>query len=159
MEKKLLYAASTGSHLRVFHLPYLHGLQELGWTVHCACGRAVALPRIQQVTELPLEKKMSAPGNIRAALQIRKQIKEEHYGAVIVHTTLAAFFIRLAVLGLKDRPGVINMVHGYLFDDQTNAIKRAVFLAAELLTAPVTDLLLTMNRWDYDTASRYRLGR
>ena len=34
-----------------------------------------------------------------------------------------------------------------------------LLLGAERLTAPVTDLLLTMNAWDHETAVRYQLGR
>ena len=51
------------------------------------------------------------------------------------------------------------MAHGYLFDDSTPPLKKTVLLAAERLTAPQTDLLLTMNRYDYDEAVRRRLGR
>jgi glycosyltransferase EpsD len=50
------------------------------------------------------------------------------------------------------------MAHGYLFDDETPPLKKAVLLTAEQVTAPQTDLLLTMNRYDYETALRCRLG-
>ena len=61
--------------------------------------------------------------------------------------------------GLKDRPRLVNVVHGYLFDDETPALKRGILLEAERLTAPETDLLLTMNEWDYEAAKKYRLGK
>ena len=51
------------------------------------------------------------------------------------------------------------MVHGYLFDDETPFVKREILLTAEKLTAPQTDLLLTMNRYDAELARRCRLGR
>lgn len=44
------------------------------------------------------------------------------------------------------------------FDDATPLLKKSILLAAERLTAPQTDLLLTMNQWDFDAARRYRLG-
>ena len=50
-------------------------------------------------------------------------------------------------------------MHGYLFDDDTPALKRGVLLSAERLTAPQTDLLLVMNEWDYRVATGYRLGK
>ena len=38
MPGKLLYTASTYSHIANFHLPYLRAFREAGWTVHVACG-------------------------------------------------------------------------------------------------------------------------
>lgn len=160
MEKKILYAASTRSHLLHFHQPYLRALHEDGWTVHAAFGGpAEEVPWTDRTISLPLEKRITSPANFRATTLVRRLVRQEGYDAIIVHTTLAAFFIRLALLGMKKRPVVINMVHGYLFDHRTNPLKRMLLLCAERLTAPVTDLLLTMNTWDHETAVRYRLGR
>lgn len=160
MAGKLLFVASTRSHILHFHLPYLRALKELGWTVHGAWGGACADDLwVDKALSLPFEKKMTSPDNFRAARILRREIRREGYAAVIVHTSLASFFTRLAVMGLKNRPRVVNMVHGYLFDDQTPAFKRNILLAAERITAPVTDLLLTMNQWDYETAVGCRLGR
>jgi len=142
-----------------FHCPYLEALTDAGYTVHGAwSGSADAVPGIDKVHILPFEKKMTAPGNFRAAYILRKIIKKEGYDAIIVHTSLAAFFTRLAVMAMMDRPAVINMVHGYLFDDQSSNLKKKVLLAAEKLTASVTDLLITMNEWDRQLAEREKLG-
>lgn len=160
MGRKLLFVASTGAHLCQFHLPYLHQLREEGWTVHvaCRCG-SEKIPDAAAVVDVPFEKQMFSPANFCAARILRKKIRGEGYAAIIVHTSLAAFFTRLAVLGCKSRPKVINMVHGYLFDEQTSFAKRSILLTAEKLTAPVTDLLITMNRCDYEIATRHRLCR
>ena len=156
MEKKLLFAASTGDHICKFHLPYLRQFRADGWVVHAACAGHVS--EADMGVDVPFTKRMFSPVNLRAMWILRKRIRKERYAAVIVHTSLAAFFTRLAVLGLKDRPKVINMVHGYLFDDGTPPVKRSLLLAAEKLTAPVTDLLITMNRCDYEIAQKHRLG-
>ena len=160
MKPKLLYAASSYIHIINFHLPYLRAFQERGWAVHALCGDGEGdIPWAERTIRVPLKKKMSAPENFRAAAQIRRLVREEGYDLVIVHTSLAAFFTRLALKGLAHRPKVINTVHGYLFDDNTPSPKRQIMLAAEKLTAPETDLLLTMNRWDYELAQKQRLGK
>lgn len=160
MGRKVLFTASTYSHIVNFHLPYLRRFQEEGWTVHVACGgQPMPIPYADLTLDLPFEKSMSSPKNFKAAAVLRGKIREEGYDLISTHTSLAAFFTRLALLGLKGRPLVANMVHGYLFDDQTPWHKRSLLLAAERSTASVTDLLLTMNRWDYDAASAYALGR
>lgn len=160
MTRKVLFTASTFSHILNFHLPYLKSFQDRGWIVHVACGgESAPIPHSARVIQLPFRKQMQAPENLRAAAILRKEIRQERYSLISAHTSLAAFFTRLAVKGMKDRPLVANTVHGYLFDDDTPALKRNVLLAAERLTAPQTDLLLTMNRWDCELAQRYRLGK
>lgn len=160
MARKVLFTASTFSHILNFHLPYLKYFRDRGWIAHVACGgESVPVPYADRVIQLPFKKQMLAPGNFRGAAMLRKEIRRERYSLISVHTSLAAFFTRLAVKGMKDRPPVANTVHGYLFDDNTPALKRNILLAAERLTAPQTDLLLTMNRWDYELAQRYRLGK
>ena len=160
MTRKVLFTASTFSHIQNFHLPYLEYFQAGGWAVHVACGGPAApIPHTDRIIRLPLKKQMWSPANFRAAAMLRKEIRREGYDLISAHTSLAAFFTRLAVKGMKDRPAVVNTVHGYLFDDRTPALKRKILLAAERFTAPQTDLLLTMNRWDYELAQRHRLGR
>lgn len=158
--KKVLFTASTCSHILNFHLPYLKYFKDSGWAVHVGCAGAVdTIPGADEVIELPFEKKMSAPGNFKAAAALRKKVRAEKYDLITTHTTLAAFFTRLALWGMRKRPRVVNMVHGYLFDADTPALKRWVLLTAERLVAPQTDLLLTMNQWDFQEAKRRALGK
>lgn len=156
----VLFTASVFSHIQRFHLPYLRWFREQGWTVHVACGGPPCdMPEADRIICLPLKKQMSAPSNFRAAAILRREIRRECYDLISTHTTLAAFFTRLALVGTANRPRVVNTVHGYLFDDETPARKRALLLEAEKLMADKTDLLLTMNRWDFDLAKSMGLGR
>lgn len=160
MGRKVLFTASTYSHIVNFHLPYLRKFREEGWTVHAACG---GTPRpilyADEVTDFPLKKSMWALGNFRAAAALSDRIRKEGYDLICAHTSLAAFFTRMAFWGLEECPKMACMIHGYLFDDETPWLKRAILLGAERWMAPVTDLVLTMNRWDYETAVKYQLGQ
>ena len=157
----VLFTASTYSHIANFHRPYLRAFHELGWKVHVACGGTpMSIPEADEVIPLPFEKQMSSPANFRAQKQLREAMNRYHYTLVCTHTSLAAFFTRRAAAGLNtSRPPVVNVVHGYLFHKQTPPIKKAILLTAEKMTAPQTDLLLTMNQWDHDAALRHHLGR
>lgn len=160
MAKKVLMTASVWRHIENFHLPYLREFQNLGWETHVGCsGIPDGAPFINQRIDLPFRKKMLSAANFRAARMIRRLVRQEQFDLIITHTTLAAFFTRLAVKGIKDRPRLINVMHGYLFDENTSFLKRVVLYAAEKLTAPETDLLLTMNEWDYTFAKKHRLGK
>ena len=159
MGRKVLFTASTYSHIVNFHLPYLRKFREEGWTVHAACGGApMPIPDVERVIDLPFEKSMWSPNNFKAAILLSDEMRRESYDLIVTHTSLAAFFTRLALWGLEERPAVANMVHGYLFDDETPWLKRNLLLGAERWMAADTDLVLTMNRWDYETAKKYQLG-
>lgn len=160
MRKRVLFTASTFSHIVNFHLPYLRAFRALGWEVHVACGGSpVPLPEADRVIALPLEKKMTSPANFRAQAQLRQLMRQTRYDLITTHTSLAAFFTRRAAAGVHPRPPVVNVAHGYLFTKDTPPLKRIVLQWAERLTAGQTDLLLTMNRWDDDFARTYHLGR
>lgn len=159
MKQKVLFIASTYSHIVNFHLPYLRKFREESWTVHVACGGApMPIPDVDQVIDLPFEKSMWSLKNLRASVFLSGEMRRESYDLIITHTSLAAFFTRLALWGLEERPAVANMVHGYLFDDETPWLKQNLLLGAERWMAADTDLVLTMNRWDYETAKKYQLG-
>lgn len=157
--RKVLYTASTYSHIRNFHRPYLNWFRGEGWEVHVgAGGEPAGVPEADSCFSLPFAKRMTAPSNFRCARLLGHRMEEEGYDLVVTHTALAAFFTRLPLLRRRERPRVVNMVHGYLFDEGTPFVKRNILLNAERLTAPCTDLLLTMNRSDQEIARRYRLG-
>lgn len=159
MGKKVLYSASTYSHLKNFHLPYLKRFQELGWETHAVCGGApMELPYVDRVIPMPFTKRMTSPTNMVCTHRLSKLIREEHYDLISTHTALASFFTRLAVPHSAGRPKVINTVHGYLFGQKDGGMKHTMLLGAERLTAGVTDLLLTMNHEDWELAIQYRLG-
>lgn len=158
---KILYTASTFGHLESFHQPYLQWFAEQGYEVHAAAGGEVrTLAGVSREIPVSFEKKMFSPENLRAVRQLARLLREERYDLVSMHTSLAAFFTRLAVmLAGKHNTAVMNTVHGYLFDAQTPVHKRALLLGAEKLTAGVTDYLLIMNRQDAEIAQCHHLGK
>ena len=160
--KKLLYIASSFGHLASFHQPYTEWLAQQGYDVHAAAGgEQRALRGVSRYIPLPFEKSMFSPRNFAAVLQLRSLLLRENYAMISLHTSLAAFFARLAVqlLPKSQRPVVMNTAHGYLFDGRTPVLKRTLLLGAERMTAPITDWLLTMNRQDEQIAKCYQLGR
>ncbi|MBP5167122.1 MAG: glycosyltransferase [Oscillospiraceae bacterium] len=157
--KKILYAASTAGHLENFHAPYINLLARAGCRVTTCCRGRPETEGAAEHIEFPLEKKLASPRNFVLAARLARSIRENRYDLISVHTSLAAFFVRLALMmaGKRDTR-VINTVHGYLFDGDTPAPKRRMMLAAEKITAPVTDRIITMNAWDDGLARREKLG-
>ena len=157
---KVLFTASTYSHIVNFHRPYLAAFRQLGWTVEVACGGTpMEIPEAHRVVYIPFEKEMLSPRNITAWRQLRRLMKEERYDLVSCHTSLASFFTRMAVRGLRNRPKVACVAHGYLFGEENSGVKNLLLSTAEGLAAPVTGLLMTMNHWDTQYAEAHQLGR
>ena len=159
MDRRILFTASTRSHIYHFHRPYLRAFGQLGWRVDVACGGGdYPIPEADEVIHIPFEKRMTSPKNLQAERALRRLMGERRYDLVSCHTALAAFFTRAAA-GWRDRPRIACTAHGYLFDGDTSPARRLLLSGAERLTAPVTDLLMTMNRWDTQYALRRKLGK
>lgn len=157
-DKKILFCASTLSHIRSFHLPYLRAFQQRGYEVWVAADRAEALPCADRVVALPFQKKLTSPRNLSAVLAVRRLMKRERFTLVSTHTALAGAVCRAACLAWKERPMVVNTVHGFLFS-RNDGLRKWVYLLPEKLLRRVTDVELVMNREDEGLCRDYRLSR
>lgn len=149
--KKLLYVASTYSHIKNFHLPYIKSLKEKYEVDILSNGK-------ESDFNIPFKKKLFSFINLLLIFKIRRIIKNNKYSAIILNTSLAAFLTRLT-LPKRRRPFVINIVHGYLFDENTNRLKRSLLLMCEKINKRKTDVNLTMNNYDYEISRRYKLAK
>ncbi|MBR6113949.1 MAG: glycosyltransferase [Oscillospiraceae bacterium] len=158
---KILYTASTDGHLRAFHRPYLAALAQRGHAVTAAAaGDGRGLPEGVRFLPVPFSKGMFSPVNLYCAAYLAALLRRERFALVLTHTSLAAFFTRLAVIAAgRPRPRVVNTVHGYLFSDAVPGPRRSLLLAAEKLCAAVTDDILVMNEEDRRIAEAHRLCR
>ena len=146
MSKKILFTASTRSHLENFHRPYLNAFEEMGWQVD-----AVALP---------VSKSFFSVKNLDAINYTRKLLRDGDYDVISSHATLAGIVTRLAVLlckkSLREKMKVFHTAHGYLFHDD-NSLKKWAYLLPEMLCSKVTDVLMVMNHEDLEIAKKYKL--
>ena len=149
---KILYAASTMSHIHSFHEDYIAALRRDGHEVLLMAKGADA------DFDIPFEKKMLSLKNVSLWRKIRGIVKREGFDVIYVHTTLAAFHVRIA-LPLGKRPRVVNMVHGYLFPRGSRSIKDRILLLCEKILAKRTDALVLMNDEDVMIATENRLAK
>lgn len=160
MQPRVLFVASTASHILNFHQPYLAAFVQRGFQVDVACGKITAdIPQVHKMIAIPFQKSMTSLDNIRATHQLRELILEGQYTLISCHTSLASFFTRLAVKGMRHRPLIVSTSHGYLFDDASSMKSRILLGGAEKLVRSDTDLLMTMNQWDDTYARSHQLGK
>ena len=150
--KRLLYVASSMMHINNFHLPYIEKLREDGYEVKILARGDGADYNV------PFEKKFFSASNKACRHEIRNILKHEKFDVILLNTTLAAFHVRLC-LPKKNRPRVVNIVHGYLFSSVIGRLRSAVLLLCEKRVASRTDAIIVMNREDERSARRYRLCR
>ena len=148
---KILVAASNMVHINNFHRPYIERFRSLGHRVYVmARGEGADF-------DVPFEKKSLSFANYRISRKIREILKQERFDAVYLHTSLASFWVRMAMRGMKNRPYVINTVHGYLFGKSCGWLHNKVFLWCEKHLRKQTDEIFVMNKEDYEIATQNRL--
>lgn len=158
--KKILFSASTLSHIENFHIPYLKYFKEQGFEVHIMGkgNNKSPIPYTDKIIPINFEKNMFSIKNFISAFKISKLIREEKYSIISTHTILGSFFTRLGIMfSFKQHPLVVNTVHGYLFDENSNFLKKAIMILAEKFVRPVTDSIVVMNSTDYKIAQKYHL--
>lgn len=139
---KILISASNMVHINNFHLPYIEAFKSQGNEVYVlANGEGADF-------NIAFKKRAFSLKNAFLALKIRRIIKKEKFDIIYLHTTLCAFWLRLALKGLKNRPCVVNTVHGYLFGKASSALHNKVYLACERLVRKQTDYIAVMNKED-----------
>ena len=150
--KKILYVASRAPHLQRFHEPYLRALRERYEVKTMAAGEGVDF-------DVPFEKKIFSPKNLRLIGKIRRILKQERFDCIILNTILAAVTVRLSLRGIKPRPTVLYIVHGFVFSDPPKGFRERLLLLAEKMLRKRTDAYAVMNRADLVAAERHRFGK
>ena len=147
---KILYAASTMSHINNFHQSYINALRRDGHEV-------LVMARGEDADfDIPFVKKMFSPKNAACCARIRKIIKREKFDTIILNTALAAFLVRLA-MPKRRRPRVVNIVHGYLFPEHLGSSKAKLLLKCEKMMTKKTDSIIVMNEEDLRIAKEHKL--
>jgi glycosyltransferase EpsD len=154
--KRVLYCASTASHINNFHIPYLEALHNMGFEVHVAVNENVPIKFADKVFALSFYKNLLSFRNIKAIFQAKKLLDNNNYEKVITNTTLAGVIVRAAALLMKNRPKICHIVHGYIFNADSG-IKKYFYLIPEKITAKVSDVVMVMNQEDYEMAKKYKL--
>ena len=134
-------------------------LQEAGYEVSVICG-AVGFGRHLEecgirVIHIPFAREIEALTDLRCAAALNRTLRRERFDIVHSHnpkgTLLGPF-----VATLSRVPVVVHTVHGYLFNENTRGLHRALAVGAERWCAAWCDHLLFQSREDFDYAQEHR---
>ena len=161
--KKVLFAATVvKTHIMEFHIPFLRMFQQAGWETAVAArndyedpGDCV-IPCCDRYYDIPFERSPLKPGNLRAYRDLKRVIDEGKYNLIHCHTPVGALLTRLAALRVRKKgTKVIYTAHGFHFYRGAPILNWLVYFPAEWLCGFLTDVLITINREDYDFAQKH----
>ena len=159
MKRVLFVATVVQKHIKVFHLPYLDMFRQAGYETWVAAandtGADVDLPCCDRYAEIGFRRNPFHPANIGAFFKLRRLINTNDFDLIHCHTPVGGVLGRLAAAKAR-RQGtkVIYTAHGFHFYKGAPLVNWLIFYPAEKLCAPLTDLLITINREDYELARR-----
>lgn len=161
--KKVLFAATVvKTHIMEFHIPYLKLFQDMGWQTAVAARNDYedpadcVIPHCDAYYDIPFERIPVKPGNLRAYRMLKKVIREGEYDIIHCHTPVGSILTRLAAISARKKgTKVIYTAHGFHFFRGAPLMNWLLYFPAEWVCSFLTDVLITINREDYEFASRH----
>ena len=161
MKKVLFVATVVKTHIMEFHIPYLKMFQDMGWETAVAARNDYEDPADCQIPfcdtyyDIPFERLPWKAANFRAYRELKAIIDREHFDIIHCHTPVGAMIARLAARDARKRgTKVIYTAHGFHFFKGAPVKNWLMFYPAEWLLAPLTDVLVTINKEDYAFAKK-----
>lgn len=162
MKKKVLFVATVvKTHIMQFHIPYLKLFQDMGWETAVASRNDYenpadcVIPCCDTFYDIPFERMPWKPKNLTAYRMLKRIIDKEHFDIIHCHTPVGALIARLAALDARKKgTKVIYTAHGFHFFTGAPLKNWLLFYPPERMLAPVTDVLITINREDYARARK-----
>ena len=164
---KILYVATVvKTHIMEFHIPYLKMLNEMGWETAVAARNDFddpadcVIPYCDTYFDIPFERNPFKSGNIKAYRMLKKIIDEGQYDIIHCHTPVGAMLTRLAAQDARKKGSkVFYTAHGFHFYKGAPLINWIAYYPVEKWLARKTDVLITINKEDYNRAKRFKAGK
>lgn len=157
---KILIVCTTDSMIWNFLIPHINKLKEKNIVVECACSRTgVYYNELEEkykikIYELPFHRSPYSLDNVKAYKKLVNLIKKRKFDTVFCHEPVGGAIGRLA--GKKCHTKVIYMAHGFHFYKGAAIKNWIIYYTVERVLAKYTDLLITINREDYEIAKTFK---
>ena len=166
MKKVLFVATVVKTHIMEFHIPYLKMFKEMGWETAVAARNDYenptdcVIPYCDAYYNIPFERNPLKPGNLKAYTKLKKVIDAGGYDIIHCHTPVGAMLTRLAAKqARKNGTKVFYTAHGFHFYKGAPAINWLLYYPVEKWLSRYTDVLITINKEDYERAKTFKAGR
>ena len=96
---------------------------------------------------------------LKAMMKIRQSIKNIKPDVIYCHSTWAGVLARFPMLLIGKNSRVIYNAHGWAFLRDTAEWKRKIFAGVERLLTNVTDKIINVSKYEYNTAVKYGIDK
>lgn len=167
MGRKILYVATVvKTHIMEFHIPYLKLLKEMGYETAVAAANdydnpeECKIPYCDHYYEIDFDRNPIHQKNIKAVRQLKTLIEREKFDIVHCHTPVGAMAARIAARDIRKKgTKVVYTAHGFHFFKGASWRNWLLYYPVERFLARYTDVLITINREDFERASGFPAGR
>ena len=156
----ILYVATTGGFMPFFK-SIIRELLDQGNSVDIAVNTDIDnLPSYYQewgcgFYKLSCSRSPLNRGNLRCIREIKEIVNRKHYDIVHCHTPIVSACTRIACNKAREKgTKVIYTAHGFHFYKGAPLINWLIYFSIEKICSEWTDLLITINKEDYDRAKR-----
>ena len=170
MEKRALQLASVASMIDQFNIPNIEILQSLGYKVDVVADftnpGTITVERSENlkkrlaemnvtVFDIAIPRSLNPRAISSAYKQVKELLEKEEYNLLHCHSPIGGVIARQAAKGLR-RSGlkVIYTAHGFHFYDGAPIKNWLVFYPIEKHYSRYTDVLITINKEDYNRAKK-----
>ena len=171
--KKVLMLASVASMIDQFNMPNIKLLQEMGATVDVACNfEKGSTSSKERIDKFKIELQNIRIGyfqidftrnvfilwqNVKVYYQLDRLIKQNQYDLIHCHSPIGGVLGRL--IARKHNIRIIYTAHGFHFFKGAPLINWLVYYPIEKWLAKYTDVLITINKEDFERAKNFRAKR
>jgi glycosyltransferase involved in cell wall biosynthesis len=166
-KKKVLFVATVvKAHIMVFHIPFLKWYKENGYETYvCAKNdyenkEDCIIPYCDYFFDLPFERSPIKYSNIRTYKKLKEIIDSYEYDIIHCHTPVGGALARLAARDAREKKAtVIYTAHGFHFYTGAPLLNWILYYPVEKWLSRYTDILLTINKEDFNRAKKYKAKR
>lgn len=166
MKKVLFVATVVKTHIMEFHIPYLKMFKRMGWETAVAAKNDYEnpsdciIPYCDNYYNIPFERNPLKKENLKAYKELKKIIMKGEYEIIHCHTPMGAVLTRLAAKqARKVGTKVFYTAHGFHFYKGAPLFNWLLYYPVEKWLAHYTDVLITINKEDYQRAKKFKAGK
>lgn len=154
---KIAHVATVDVSVRILLLNQLISLQKAGYVVTAICNPGPYLPEIEatgiRVLPVRMTRNITPISDLRSLWTLYNIFLREHFTIVHTHTPKPGLLGQLAAK-MAGVPIIINTLHGFYFHEHMHPILRRFYITLEKIAALNSDIILSQNSEDIETAIR-----
>ena len=154
--KKILVVIEKEEYIKKYYIPYLKKLKEKGYEIHIATNGDQEIKYGDKYFNISFSKNLISIKNIKAYIRLLKIINKNKYNVIYCENLICGIITRLAARLYRKKNNkitkVIYMVYRLGFYKGANIKKWIIHYPIEKILARYTDILITINKQDYEFA-------